>query len=77
MQHELKRSTIYFEPETHRALRIKAALSGRTFSELVNEAVLASLREDHEDLAAFQQRLAEPVMTYEALLGQLKADGKI
>lgn len=77
MQSAMKRSTVYFDPDTHRALRVKAASTGRSFSDLVNEAVRAALREDQEDLAAFTQRIAEPVMTYETLLNGLKADGKI
>jgi len=77
MSHETKRSTVYFDQDIHRALRMKAASTGRSFSDLVNEAVRASLREDQEDLAAFSQRLAEPVITYEELLNGLKADGQI
>jgi hypothetical protein len=73
----VKRSTIYFSPELHRALRIKAADTQRTLSDLVNDAVRASLREDEEDLAAFAERAKEPKITYEALLKDLKAHGKI
>ena len=72
-----KRSTIYFRPELHRALRIKAAETQRSFSDLVNDAVTASLREDQEDLSAFEERVKEPAMTYEALLKDLKAHDKI
>ena len=72
-----KRSTIYFEPEIHRALRIKAVHARRSMSDLVNEAVKMALREDAEDLAAFEDRAHEPVISYEALLKSLKADGKI
>jgi hypothetical protein len=72
-----KRSTVYFEPDLHRALRIKAAHSQRTLSEIVNEAVRLALREDEEDLAAFAARAHEPLMTYEELLKDLKAHGKI
>jgi hypothetical protein len=72
-----KRSTIYFRPELHRALRIKAAETQRSFSDLVNDAVMTSLREDQEDLSAFEERVKEPAMTYEALLKDLKAHDKI
>lgn len=72
-----KRSTIYFEPELHKALRIKAASTERSISELVNDSVRQALREDQEDLAAFEERAAEPTITYEALLEDLKAHGKI
>jgi plasmid stability protein len=72
-----KRSTIYFEPELHKALRIKAANTERSISDLVNGAVRQVLREDQEDLAAFEERAAEPTITYEALLEDLKVHGKI
>jgi len=77
MQKNYKRSTIYFKPEIHRALRLKAALSNRSVSDLVNEAIIDALREDEEDLAAFEERIAEPSMTYEALLKELKDHGKL
>lgn len=72
-----KRSTIYFEPEIHNALRLKAASTHRSVSDLVNEAVRRSLREDQEDLAAFEERAAEATISYEALLENLKAHGKL
>ena len=72
-----KRSTIYFEPEIHRALRLKAATTERSISDLVNEAVRQVLTEDQEDLAAIAERAAEPTITYEALLNDLKSHGKI
>jgi len=77
MSEATKRSTVYFSPDLHRALRIKAAHTQRTVSDLVNDAVRLALREDQEDLAAFVERQAEPVMTYEELLRDLKAHGKI
>lgn len=72
-----KRSTIYFKPGLHRALRIKAADTQRSVSDLVNDAVRMSLREDAEDLSAFEERAQEPSLTYEELLKNLKAHGKI
>jgi len=72
-----KRSTIYFEPEIHRALRLKAATTERSISDLVNEAVRQVLTEDQEDLATIAERAAEPTITYEALLDDLKSHGKI
>ncbi len=77
MSEPTKRSTVYFSPDLHRALRIKAADTQRTVSDLVNDAVRMALREDQEDLAAFVERQEEPVMTYEELLRDLKAHGKI
>jgi len=72
-----KRATIYFELELHQALRVKAAHTQRSVSNLVNDAVRQALREDREDLAAFAERAAEPTMTYEELLKDLKEYGKI
>jgi len=77
MSESTKRSTIYFEPHLHRALRIKAADTQRSLSEIVNDAVRAALREDQEDLAAFDERRDEPTISYEELLKDLKAHGKI
>ena len=77
MSEEVKRSTIYFEPDLHRALRIKAVHARRTMSDLVNDAVRMALREDQEDLAACDERADELTMTYEGLLKDLKADGRI
>jgi len=71
------RATIYFEPEIHKAIRLKAADTHRTLSDIVNEAVRTALREDQEDLAAFEERVAEPTISYEALLKDLKANGKL
>ena len=72
-----KRSTIYFDAKLHAALRMKAALTHRTVSDLVNDAVRAALAEDQEDLASFEDRVSEPTMSYEALLKDLKAHGKL
>jgi len=77
MNQTARRSTVYFEPEIHHALRIKAAHSQRTLSDIVNEAVRLALREDEEDLAAIKARAHEPTMTYEQLLKDLKSHGKI
>ena len=77
MNKGVRRSTIYFEPEIHNALRVKAVSTNRSVSELVNEAVRNALREDQEDLAAFDERVNEPTISYESLLERLKANGKL
>ncbi len=77
MSRESKRTTIYFDSQLHAALRLKAAHSDRSVSDIVNEAVRAALAEDQEDLAAFEERVAEPTMSYEALLDDLKSHGKL
>ncbi len=72
-----KKSTVYFEPDIHHALRMKAATTHQSVSEVVNEAVRLSLREDQEDLNAFEQRSTETTLSYEELLEDLKAHGKL
>lgn len=72
-----KRSTIYFQPDVHRALKVKAAASQLSVSELVDEAVRLLMSEDREDLAVFAERESEQEISYEALLDDLKRHGKI
>ena len=72
-----KRATIYFESDLHHALRIKAAETERSISELVNEAIKLSLAEDRIDLAAFEERANEPLLAFENVLKSLKRNGKI
>lgn len=71
------RSTFYLEPVLHQALRLKAATTHRSMSDIVNDAIRAALREDEEDLAAFAERAGEPSIAYEAFLARLKADGTL
>ncbi len=77
MAANLKRATIYLEPELHRAVRLKSVYTNRTISDIVNDSLRAVLREDQEDLNAFATRASEPIVSYETLLAKLKADGKI
>ena len=72
-----KRATVYFDPTIHRALRMKSAETSRSVSDIVNDAVKEVLAEDAEDFAAFEERAAEPLITYEAMVKRLKADGRI
>lgn len=72
-----KRTTVYFDPELHRALRLKAVETDRSLSELVNEAVQLTLAEDAEDLAAFEERANEPDLPFESVVKDLKRRGRI
>jgi hypothetical protein len=72
-----KRATVYFEPDLHRVLRLKAAETDRSMSDLVNAAVRANLVEDAEDLAAFRVRAKEPTVPLEKVLRDLKRRGKL
>lgn len=72
-----KRSTVYFEPQIHQALKIRAASTEVSVSEIIDEAVRLLMREDQEDLNAISNRVAEEEISYEALLDDLKKNDKI
>jgi hypothetical protein len=72
-----KRATVYFEPAIHQALKMKAAVSDVSVSEIIDEAVRLLMAEDQEDLEAFAERKDEPELSYEALINDLKVHGKI
>ena len=72
-----KRTTVYLDQELHQALRLKAAVTNRSMSELINEMIREQLAEDAEDLEAFRERANEPVISYESLLQELQAHGKL
>jgi len=72
-----KRATVYFDAALHRALRVKAAETDQSLSELVNAAVRRTLGEDAEDLAAFEARAKEPNLAFEGVLKDLRRRGKL
>jgi hypothetical protein len=72
-----KRATVYFDPAIHRALRLKAAATDQSISEMVNKAVQLALAEDAEDLAAFEERSAEENLDFEGVVRELRRRGKI
>ncbi len=74
---EMKRATIYFEPEIHRALRTMAAESNVSISEFVNRAVRDSLDEDAADLAIFEERKNDRTRPYEEFAREMKRRGKL
>ena len=72
-----KRATVYFDAEVHQALRLKAAAADRSISEMVIEAVKATLAEDAEDLAAVEERKRERSMSFESFAKSLRRRGRI
>ena len=72
-----KRATVYFDPDIHRALRLKAATSDDSMSDIVNRAVRLSLAEDAEDLEAIRKRKREPNLDFEQFVKALKRRGKL
>lgn len=72
-----KRATVYFDPDVHRALRLKAAASDDSMSNIVNRAVRLSLAEDADDLQTFEKRKREPNLDFEQFVRALKRRGKL
>lgn len=77
MATKTKRVTIYFNSDLHKALRLKSVETSRSVSELVNQAVREALSEDAEDLAAFDERAGEELISYDEMVKRLKKDGRI
>ncbi len=72
-----RRATIYLDPDLHRALRVKAAETDKSISDLVNDAIRQNLTEDAEDLAAYRARAKEPDLDLEKVLMDLRRRGKL
>lgn len=70
-----KRATVYFDPEIHKALRLRAAANDQSISDMVNEAVRASLAEDAADLAAFDKRKRERSGSFDSFVQGMKRRG--
>lgn len=68
---------MYLDDAVHQALRVKAAETRQSMSDLVNEAVKALLREDLEDIEDWKKRRKEKTVGYEEFLKMLEADGTI
>jgi hypothetical protein len=72
-----KRATIYLDPVLHKALKLKSVETSRSISDLVNTAIRESLAEDAEDLAVFDQRSSEALISYDEMIKRLRSDGRI
>jgi hypothetical protein len=72
-----KRSTVYFDPFIHKALKLKSIETSKSISELVNEAVKEALAEDAEDITTVEERANEPLISFSEMVKRLKKDGRI
>ncbi|TKB12413.1 CopG family transcriptional regulator [Desulforhopalus sp. IMCC35007] len=77
MATQMKRATIYFDPELHKALKLKALETSRSITDLVNQSVRESLSEDAEDLTVFEERKDEALVSYDKMLKKLQKNGTI
>ncbi len=74
---DAKRVTVYFDADLHRALKMKSAITDRSISGLVNDAIRILLEEDFEDIQSVENRVNEPSVDYESFLKELKANGGV
>jgi len=74
---DLTRTTVYLKPHLHQALKMRAAQSGKSMSDLLNESLTYELAEDLEDLQDIKAREHEPTLSYEEFLKELKANDLI
>ena len=77
MATQMKRTTIYFDPELHKALKLKAIETSRSITDLVNQSVREALSEDAEDMNAFEERKGEALVSYDDMLKKLQKNGTI
>lgn len=68
------RTTVYLKPSIYRALRVRSALTDRSLSDLVNDAVLLALREEATDAQAVRLRAREARRPFDAAIAALKRD---
>lgn len=73
----MRRATVYFDEDLHKALKLKSAEISTPVSDLVNEAVRSALFEDAEDLQLFKERENEQVIDFEEFVASLKENGKL
>ena len=72
-----KRSTIYLEPNLHKALRLKAAELEASMSDIVNDALRVVFEEDAEDLMDIKKRQTEKSVSFDDFVTELKASGQL
>jgi hypothetical protein len=68
-------TTVYLDPRIAKAAKVKAAVSGRSLSELVNEGLAYILERDDRILQLVKKRRKQPTRPYEEVLEDLRAQG--
>jgi hypothetical protein len=72
-----KRATIYFDPDIHKILKIKAAENSTTISELIDRAVKYGLKKNKGIFAGESDEVKQSAVYSERLVDKLRKDGKI
>jgi hypothetical protein len=57
-----KRTTVYLDPDLHKALRLKAIAVSKSLSDLVNQAVRESLRKDKNKYNSILEIMSKPTL---------------
>ncbi len=73
----MSKATVYLDDDLHQALRLKAAETRESMSDVVNEALRVLMAGDLEDLSDWKKRRKEKPVAYEEFLKQLESDGTI
>ena len=71
------RTTVTFDNDILKLLKLKALETSHSVSELINELVIDAFREDNEDLKIFEERRNEETISFEGFMKQLESDGKL
>ena len=66
--------TLNLEDTILQALKLKSSETKQSMSELVNDALKASLQEDLEDIKSWEERKGEDTYSYEEFLELLKKE---
>ena len=70
----MSKITLNLEDTILQALKLKASETNQSMSELVNDALKASLQEDLEDIKSWEERKGEDTYSYEEFVGLLKKE---
>jgi hypothetical protein len=71
------RATVYFSPDIHKSLRLRAAETGTSISQIVNEAIRLSLADEAADLDSFLLHDEEEHVSFETFICGLRRRGRI
>jgi len=70
----MSKITLNLEDTILQALKLKASETNQSMSELVNDALKASLQEDLEDIKSWEERKGEETYSYEEFLELLNKE---
>jgi len=68
-------TTVYLDPRIARAAKVKAALTGRSLSDLTNEGLAQLLSRDERHLRLAKERRKGKTRPYEEFVKELRRDG--